>query len=123
MGSKVSLISILLMLLVGLICEAIGEVEFASDKQSRTAPPEAVRLGEGRYRIGRLEVDTEKREVTIRGWVNMSAGLIEYLACSAGGKLHESILVLDAKPIHLQVALILLGLEAEENSGDLDTVE
>ncbi|MFQ6039503.1 MAG: YdjY domain-containing protein [Candidatus Poribacteria bacterium] len=60
-----------------------------------------------------MTIDTKKREATIRGWVNMNAGLIEYLACSAGGKLHESVLVLDTKPIHLQVALILIGLEAK----------
>ena len=51
----------------------------------------------------------------MNGWVNMNDGLIEYLACSLGGKLHESALVLDVKPTVLQVALILLGLEAESD--------
>lgn len=75
--------------------------------------PEAVKVGENLYRLGQVLVDTRKREVTLRGWINMEEGLVEYLAVAAGGKLHESVLVLDARPTHLQVALILLGLEAK----------
>ena len=43
----------------------------------------------------------------------MSYGLIELLACTRIGKLHESALVMDVQPIHLQTALILLGLGCE----------
>ena len=112
MRNNISFVSILLALLIT-FPKAICEVQSTTDTQGQTPSPEAVRLGENLYRIGRVAVDTKKREVTIRGWVNMNDGLIEYLACSAGGKLHESVLVLDTKPIHLQVALILLGLEAK----------
>jgi hypothetical protein len=41
----------------------------------------------------------------------MSAGLVELLACTKIGKVHESVLTMDVEPIHLQTALILLGLE------------
>jgi hypothetical protein len=114
---KTNWVFILLALLLSFTFEAAGELQSASETRSQVPSPEAVKLRENLYRIGRATVDTEKREVTIRGWVNMSDGLIEYLACSAGGKLHETALVLDAKPIHLQVALIPLGLGAE---GDFD---
>ena len=91
----------------------------ASDEtqSTQTSPslPEAEKIGENLYRIGRLTVDMAKREVTVRGWINMNKGAIEYLACCAGGKLHESELVLDTKPMHLQIALILLGLEPKGN--------
>jgi len=89
--------------------------EPAGNSEMQTQFDEAVRLEENLYRIGRVTVDTEQREATVRGWINMNTGVIEYLACSAGGKLHESLLVLDVKPIHLQVALILLGLESESS--------
>jgi hypothetical protein len=41
----------------------------------------------------------------------MDSGPIEYLAVAPNGKLHESLLRVDARPLHLQVALLLLGLE------------
>lgn len=111
---RVDLAFILLLYMLIPVFGAIGELHSAPGEQAQPSPPAAVKLGENLYRIGRLTVDMEKREVTIRGWVNMNAGLVEYLACSAGGKLHESALVLDAKPMDFQVALILLGLEAQE---------
>ncbi|MBM3238566.1 hypothetical protein FJZ31_19905 [Candidatus Poribacteria bacterium] len=113
MRKNMSFILILLCLLIALNYKAIGELQSTPDTQSHTPSSEVVKLRKNLYRIGGVTVDTQKHEVTIRGWVNMNAGLIEYLACSAGGKLHESMLVLDTKPIHLQVALILIGLEAK----------
>jgi len=104
---------ILMALSITCTYKAIGEPQSPSDTQSQTPSPKVVKLKENLYKIGEVTVDTKKREASIHGWVNMNVGLIEYLACSAGGKLHESVLVLDVKPTILQVALILLGLEAE----------
>jgi hypothetical protein len=56
-------------------------------------------------------VDTQERTVTCPGVVNMDAGAIEYLAVAPGGKTHESLLRVDVRPLHLQVGLLLLGLE------------
>ena len=113
MKNSVTFAFIFLTLFIVFTSKTIGETQSTPDTQSETLSSEAVKLGENLYRIGRVTIDIEEREATIRGWINMNAGLIEYLACSAGGKLHESMLVLDTKPIHLQVALILLGLEAK----------
>lgn len=41
----------------------------------------------------------------------MDRGPIEYLAVAPNGKLHESLLRVDVRPLHLQVALLLLGIE------------
>lgn len=62
-------------------------------------------------RVGNVEVDANRREVRVPGWVNMTEGAIELLACGRGGKTHESIFVLDVHPLDLQTALLLLGLE------------
>ena len=68
----------------------------------------------GVLNIGGATLDSRRRKVTVSGRVNMDRGAIELLACSSGGKTHESILVLDVEPHHLQVALLLLGLKATE---------
>lgn len=74
-------------------------------------PSEAEKIGDELYRIGKLTVDLRAQRAVCRGWVNMPRGTIEYLAVAPGGKLHESILCLDVRPLHLQLGLILLGLE------------
>lgn len=74
-------------------------------------PPEAEKIGDDLYRIGRLTVDLKSKAAACAGKINMRRGPVEYLAVAPGGKLHESVLALDVRPLHLQVGLILLGLE------------
>jgi hypothetical protein len=69
------------------------------------------RITENVYRIGAVIVDTQARTVTCKGVVNMDEGAIEYLAVAPGGKTHESLLRVDVRPLHLQVALLMLDLE------------
>jgi hypothetical protein len=72
--------------------------------------PVAERITSNLYRVGAALIDMRARTVTCKGAVNMDQGPIEYLAVSPHGKLHESLLRIDVRPIHLQVALLLLGL-------------
>ena len=74
-------------------------------------PPEAEKIGDDRYRIGKATVDLKSKSVTCAGKINMRRGTVEYLAVAPRGKVHESVLSLDVRPLHLQVGLILLGLE------------
>lgn len=76
------------------------------------------------YQIGQAIVNMNSRELKVHGWINMSEGLVEYLAVSPRGKLHESILALDVEPMHFQVGLILLDLNFGRNiryQGDPET--
>lgn len=45
----------------------------------------------------------------------MSSGPVEYYAVTPDGKTHESVIALDIKPLHLQTALLLLGLDYGQN--------
>ena len=83
----------------------------ASSQEEPKLPPEAEKIGEDLYRIGKVKADLKAKTVTCTGTVNMHKGLIEYLAVAPEGKRHESLLTLDLRPLHLQVGLILLGLE------------
>lgn len=73
--------------------------------------PEIIKLDENQFQIGKIILDRKDQSIGINGKVNMSSGMVEYIACTAYGKLHESVLVLDAEPYHIQVALLLLGLK------------
>jgi hypothetical protein len=74
-------------------------------------PPTVERVTDNLYRVGGATLDTAARTVTCRGEINMDTGPIEYLAVAPLGKTHESLLRVDVRPLHLQVALLLLGLE------------
>jgi len=76
-----------------------------------------VKIDQDNYAIGNLKIDKRKKEIVIPGHVNMNKGVVEYLAVSPAGKTHEAILVLNIQPLHLQVALLLLGLEYGQNLG------
>jgi hypothetical protein len=76
-------------------------------------PAGAERISENIYRIGRVIVDLKARSVSCEAKVNMQRGLVEYLAVATRGKLHESVLEVDAEPLHLQLGLIMLGLEPQ----------
>jgi len=82
-----------------------------AEPKAETKPP-VVKVADGVYEVGKARVDAKRGEVTVTGEVNMNDGLVELLACTRKGKTHESVLVLDVEPIHLQVALLLLGLKA-----------
>jgi hypothetical protein len=91
-----------------------GEIKVGGE--STPAIPALTEIGGGLYKLGSIDLDRNKKTITMYGEVNMSYGLIELLACTKIGKLHESLLVMDVEPIHLNMALILLGLEDKGNS-------
>ena len=74
-------------------------------------PPAVEQITEHTYRVGAALVDTRDRTVECPAEINMDEGAIEYLAVSQGGKTHESLLRVDVRPLHLQIALLMLDLE------------
>src|SRR5690242_5020870 len=66
---------------------------------SQSSPAE--KIGEHLYRLGSVTVDTARKRVRVPCRVNMSRGMIEYLAVAAEGKRHESVLLVEAEPLHV----------------------
>jgi hypothetical protein len=62
--------------------------------------------------VGTVLVDPSNRCVIAQGYVNWTNGLVELFACGKEGKTHESVLVLKASPLDLNIGLLLLGLKA-----------
>lgn len=73
-----------------------------------------VKVREGLYRIGPMEVDTVRREVRVPGAVNPDVTTLEFVASTRGGnKAYESALSLDVNGVFLNTALLLLGLNPD----------
>ncbi len=107
--------SVWFLFLVGFLIFLIADESTNGEKkESSGSKPSVDKLADGTYKIGSVILNRDKGEIYINGEVNMQSGMIELLACAWGGKQHESVLVLDVVPHHLQVALLLLGLEPGE---------
>ncbi|MDH3891170.1 MAG: YdjY domain-containing protein [candidate division Zixibacteria bacterium] len=101
--------------IIALVCwvttAAITQTEAATDDLS-SVDSLVMMIDPHTYTVGNLRIDAKRREIVLPGWVNLDSGQVEYFATSPGGKTHESVLVLDAVPLHLQTALLLLGFES-----------
>jgi len=77
--------------------------------------PNAESLGNGKFRIGNINVDTVKEEILVSGSWKMSEGVIEYIASMKDGyKLYETVLELDVNAYEFNLALILIGLDQKK---------
>jgi hypothetical protein len=77
--------------------------------QPAAAPVE--KLGPSSYRIGRVQLDTVRREVVVPGKVNAAATL-EFLAGTVNGlKEYETLLSLDVSAVSFNTAMLLIGLD------------
>ncbi len=56
-----------------------------------------------------IEIDAEKRIVDVSSKVSLTEGLLELIACTEGTKEHEAIVRINAMPIHVHTALLLIG--------------
>ncbi len=101
-----------LLVWVLLLLPLVGQTQRKTPPRKKTPPPSVVeKITESVYRIGNVTLDTEARTITCTGEINMDSGSVEYLAVAPKGKTHESLLLIRVRPIHLQVALLLLDLE------------
>lgn len=76
-------------------------------------------LGNGRYRVGPIEIDKEAQRFTVTGTTIMLAedAPIEFLAVARGGhKSYEALLELDSTAVEFNLACILIGLDADHAS-------
>jgi hypothetical protein len=80
--------------------------------------PEIVELGEGRYRVGSVEIDKNQGRFTAPGRVLRAEPPLEFLAVSKDGrKGYEAMIELDATAFEFNLACILIGLDGERTTG------
>ena len=96
----------------GCFVAALCCVSSLAEERAPKAKSPVKRISATEYQIGLVAVDRAKREARIPAKVNMTEGLVELLICTSFGKTHESVFVTEAKPIHIQTALLLLGARA-----------
>lgn len=63
-------------------------------------------------KLPHIQINLEKKHIDLEAKVVLrQADWLELLACSPGSREHESILTIPAKPSHIHLALVMIGLE------------
>lgn len=99
--------------ILALACRADEAPLLASVQESGESTPAAPAQDSLQALLDELGVRWSRadRELQIDGWINLTEGPLEVLACTSGGKTHESLLVLDCVPRGLHAGLLAIGLE------------
>ena len=107
-----------LLVVMACLIVAFGGTSRAAGEEKSTdrVRKEIQRTGPHTYKVGAVNIDAKARTIRCPGRINMNrGGPIELLACTEKGKLHETILILEVEPLHLQLALLLLDLNMGRN--------
>jgi hypothetical protein len=88
----------------------VGAQHFSTVDRPMPATPKTV-WSNGLAVVGTVLVDPSNRCVIAQGYVNWTNGLVELFACGKEGKTHESVLVLKASPLDMNIGLLLLGIK------------
>ena len=80
---------------------AAGLLAFSLLPVARAAPPQLNLPG--------MTVNVAERYVDIEATVCLDEGMLELVACTKGTKEHESIVAVEASPMHIHTALLVLG--------------
>ena len=87
-------------------------------------PAKAIQKIEGdRFKLGIIEFDQKTREVRVPCKVNMREGPLEYVLVHESGKVHESLFSTAARPVELNIVLLLLNWQKSEAFFDFSQPE
>jgi len=56
-----------------------------------------------------IKINAKEKYVDVEGKICLASGALELVACTKDTKEHEAIVLLDAKPVHIHMALLLVG--------------
>lgn len=73
----------------------------------KTVPPFEP-LADGQLKIGKVTVNHKERTVSFPAQINLQEGILEYICSMPNGKIHESLLVSEADPLHISLGMTLL---------------
>ena len=104
MLSNRSIVDACLALLIGVLCIHPVEAEDAPAEPPEKADVEKVELPG-------ITIDAKNKWIDVDAKVALDDGLLELVACIKDTKEHESLVTLDAAPVHIHTALLLIGAQ------------
>lgn len=114
-ASAAAMLAIAAWMAIAAYAQDAGPREGQSAEKEGHAGQRVKKVGKDSYKIGKVTIDSRRREIRIPAVVNMNDGLIEVFLSTPVGKLHESLLVSEFDPLDLHLALLLLGADSGRN--------
>jgi hypothetical protein len=97
-------------------CVALCAAEITSETVSTNRPGSAgdatnatLQAALQKLKFPGVAINIQERCVDVESSVCLHRGALELVACTKGTKEHESIVAIEAKPVHIHAALLLLG--------------
>jgi len=87
-------------------------IEHALGQKAANDGPGAVAAALEKLKLPGVKINPEGRWVDVDGTICLGAGALELVVCTKDTKEHESIVMVEAKPMHIHTALLLLGARA-----------
>ena len=106
---RLLLLSLTTGLLLAALTQSAKTAESSSTKELQKSQNLIQPAGPGKFQIGKVSFDSRKRKVSFPAQVNLRDALIEYAIVGKTGKRHESLLMTEADPLHIHLAMLLLG--------------
>jgi hypothetical protein len=83
----------------------------AGDKSAAPSQEPAKELADAinKLQLPGVKINLEQRCVDVDATICLDEGALEFIACTKGTKEHESVIAVEARPMHIHTALLLLG--------------
>jgi hypothetical protein len=81
-------------------------------EEPATVGKATTRPSRNKVKIPGLVINLEKRCVDVESSICLDQGFLELIACTKGTKEQESIVAIEARPMHVHAALLLIGVRA-----------
>ena len=80
-----------------------------TSKEESAAPNQALADAVKKLQLPGVKINLEQRCVDVDATICLDEGALEFIACTKNTKEHESVIAVEARPMHIHTALLLLG--------------
>lgn len=76
---------------------------------AETSPAASLEAAIQELKLPGISINSKERYVDVTAEVCLDEGALELIVCTRDSKEHEAVIVIDAKPMHIHAALLLIG--------------
>lgn len=99
------------MTITGLLMVCVVSCALAEPVEPEKPNDPAENPGAEQVELPGIKIDAKNKRVDVSAKIALDEGLLELIACTNDTKEHESLVIIEAVPMHVHAALLLIGAE------------